>query len=230
MLSIVTGSLNRPDSLRCLIDSIDACTNIPWELIVSDASDEPYPFQVDGNVKILPERPRLGCVKGYNRAFAHAKGEYVIWLNDDTTVRPGYAEAAVTFMDQHPGIGLGALYYAEGKLPYKVNLYWGMVYANFGIIRRQLGNAVGWFDTALTMYGCDNSLAFRVLLSGHGIGTIPGARVWHYPEPDAGKRENQKHRIPDTWTLKRRYGHKIKRMKNVYDKTKHLAGPLVIGE
>lgn len=229
ILSLVTGSLNRPEGLRRLIDSIRDRTPVPWELVISDASDTPLQ-PTDERIRVIVEKPRRGCVAGYNAAFKEARGEWVIWLNDDAEVQPGYAEAAISFMEANPEIGLGALYYCESVPPFKVNEYCGMIYANFGIISRELGNSVGWFDPDLTMYGCDNSLTFRVLLAGLGIGTIPTARVWHHVVQDEWKVANQKLRDPDSEILRWNYGVHIPRMMRVYERTQHLAGPLVIGE
>ena len=230
ILSLVTGSWNRATELRRLIQSIEEHTPVEWELIISDASDSNYPYSVPRQVRILIERPKLTCVQGFNRAFREARGKYCLFLNDDATVLPHYAVEAIAFMEAHPQIGLGALYYAQIKPPFKVCEYWDMVYANFGIISRELGNQIGWFDDSLSMYGNDNSLAFRVLLAGKGIGSIPGARVWHHAVPDAQKIANQVYRNPDADTLRRKYGYALGRMRRVYEKTANLAWPLIIGE
>lgn len=227
-LSIITGCWNRHDGLSRLIASIQQHTTVSWELVVSDASDGPYLPQHE-HVRIFSERPKLGCVRGYNNAFRLAIGRYVLWLNDDATVLPHY-DAAVAFMDNTPKVGLGALYYAQAEPPFVVNKYWNMVYANFGIIRRDLGIDIGWFDEDLDMYGCDNSLAFRVLLANKGIATIPEARVWHHVVLDEQKRGNQQYREPDAAMLKRKYAYRYERMRKVYDRTAHLCEPMVIGE
>lgn len=204
MLSLVTGTLNRPGSFRRLLHSIQTNTSVPWQLIVSDASDVPYVEQAD-NIVVLPEKPRLGCTRAYNRAFRAAKGEWVIWLNDDAEVLPGYAEAAIRFMEAHPQIGLGALHYSEDGSPFHINSAWGVPYANFGILRRSLGDQVGWFDEDLIMYGNDNSLTFRVLLFGKGVSDIPNARVIHHSEKDQLRIENQKNRRHDNLILTKTY-------------------------
>lgn len=226
ILSLVTGTLNRRDSFNRLVVSIIERTPIPWELIVSDASDEPYPDKYPSNVIIIPERPRLGCVKGYNRAFARARGKWVIWLNDDAEVMPGYAQASIEYMEAHPEIGLGALYYCENSLPYLINEYKEMIYPNFGIISKEFGDKISWMDEILTMYGNDNSIAFRTLLAGKGIGSIPGARIWHHVILDRWKMENQQNRSPDARALCDKYMPFLGQMKHVYDLTKHLVGPM----
>lgn len=205
VLSLVTGTRNRPESFRRLVDSVERHTTVPWELVVSDASDEPYQDDFGPNVRIIPERPRLNCVKGYNIAFRAAIGEWSIWLNDDAEVMPGYDVAAIQFMEAHPQVGLGALHYSEGGGPFHVNSAWKSLYANFGIFRTRLGAEVGWFDEDLTMYGCDNSLTFRFLLYGLGVSDIPNAKVFHHSEKDQCRVENQQARSLDNRTLTEKY-------------------------
>lgn len=229
-LSLVTGTLNRRDSFNRLVNSIIERTKVDWELVVSDASDEPYPDSYPPNVHIIPERPRRGCVKGYNRAFARTRGEWVIWLNDDAEVMPGYDTAAISFMEKHPECGLGCLYYAENCLPYRINMYREMAYANFGIIKRELGERIGWMDTVVEMYGNDNSITFRTLLAGYGIGTIPNSRIWHHVIIDKYKAENQQFRTPDARALMEKYEPFLADMQRVYKQHKHLVGPIVLGE
>lgn len=210
ILSLVTGTRNRERSFRRLLRSIVAHTPVPFELVVSDASDEPIDqSDLPMNVRILPERPRLGCTRGYNRAFREARGQWVLWLNDDVEVCEGYATTAIDFMEAHPEIGLGALYYTDtgNGTPLHVNSAWGCLYANFGIIRRELGNQLGWFDDEILMYGNDNSLTLRVLLAGYGVAAIPNTKVIHHYERDAErqKNENRTQRMRDNEVLQRKY-------------------------
>ncbi len=203
-LSLIVGTRNRTESFQRLVDSIIRYTSVPWELVVSDASDTPIVCK-DDRVRIIPERPRLGCTKGYNVAFRAAQGEYLIWLNDDAEVCEGYAETAIAFMEKYPRIGLGALHYSEDGGPFRVNSAWGVPYANFGIISKWLGDVVGWFDEDLEMYGCDNSLTIRVLMAGSGVSDIPGAHIIHHSVKDEHRLENQRTRHRDNEKLTNKY-------------------------
>lgn len=215
VLSLVTGKVGRDASFQRLVDSIVAHTDVDWELIVADASEAPY-VPTTAQIRVLHEVPRLGCSKAYNRAFREATGEWVLWLNDDAEVLPGYATTAIRFMEAHPRIGLGALHYTEGETPFHVNSAWGVPYANFGILRRSLGNEIGWFDESLEMYGCDNSITLKVLLAGHGVSDIPGARVIHHSEQDANRAENQNSRRRDNRTLQETYMSSRRRWTGTY--------------
>src|SRR4026207_564490 len=96
-LSLVTGKVGRDESFARLVDSIFTHTRTPWELVVADASPEPYVSSLP-NVRVLHEKPRLTHSKGYNAAFRACLGEFILWLNDDAEVCEGYDTAAVAFM------------------------------------------------------------------------------------------------------------------------------------
>ncbi len=204
-LSLITGTYNRPSQCERLIASVLKHTTTPFELIISDASDVPLRVEADERVRLLEERPRVGHCKGYNRAFRAAQGEWLLWLNDDAEVIAGYDVEAIAFMESHPNIGLGALHYSENGGAWHVNSSWNVLYANFGIFRKSLGEQVGYFDEDIHMYGADNSLAFRVLLRGFGIADIPKARILHHSEADAVRAENQKTRLRDNGVLTKKY-------------------------
>lgn len=57
----------------------------------------------------------------------------MIWLNDDAEVQPRYAREAITFMEAHPQIGLGALYYSENGCPYHNSLTLRVLLAGHGV-------------------------------------------------------------------------------------------------
>ena len=205
-LSLVTGTIDRRDSFYRLLDSVVRCTDVPWEMVVADASSECYAANCHPQARVFEERPRLGYVRAYNRCFAECLGEWVLFLNDDAEVTPGYAGSAIRFMQRHTGIGLGALHYCDGPgSEFRVNSAWGTIYANFGIMRRSVGAAVGWFDPDLEMYGSDNSLALRMLMKGYGVADIPEARIIHHSVQDDTRKANQKTRAKDNQTLTRKY-------------------------
>lgn len=230
-LSIVTGTVNRLGPLCRLVESIQRHTVVPFELIIMDASTHAVEI-VDERLlmpvmRIVRESPRLGHVKGYNNAFRMCTGKYVLWLNDDAEVLPGYDTEGIRIMDLYPDVGMSAYYYKEGA-HYHVNELYGMIFANFGIIRRELGDQVGWFDEDLIMYGSDNSLTFRVLLAGYGLATVPGPRIIHHSERDEMRQANEFLRRPDSDTLHKKYAPFKRVMQNTYLRTAHLVGPRIL--
>lgn len=203
-LSLVTGKVGRDESFARLVDSVIRHTVADWEMVVSDASEVPYQT-TDSRIRVIHEKPRKGHTRGYNDAFRASRGEFVLWLNDDAEVCEGYDTAAIGFMEAYPQIGLGCLHYSEDGGPFHFNSAWSVPYANFGILRREVGNEIGWFDEDLTMYGADNSLALKILLSKRGVADIPAARVIHHSVKDQIRVENQQKRQADNQRLQDKY-------------------------
>lgn len=197
-LSLVTGTMDRHASLNRLIESIKKHTTVSWELIVADASELPL-YINHPRIRRLVEKPRMGHTRGYNRAFTHCTGKWVLWLNDDAEVLPGYDTAAISFMRDNPTCGMGALSYSELRVdgvwgPYHTNKYRDLPFANFGILLNDYGKKLGWFDPRFTMYGADNSLAFKVFMDGRSVLPIPGKHILHYSPKDKQREDNQKYR------------------------------------
>lgn len=218
-LSLVTGTVNRRTEFLRLVDSIRRNTDVPYELIVADGSDDPiYTENLGDDVHVMLERPRLGYVKGYNAAFRQASGEWVIWLNDDAEVLPGYASKAISYMETRPHVGLGCLAFRDRLWPHKFEVcsMWGIPYANFGIIRRTFGNDLGWFWEGLTMYGSDNALTFDVLLAGKAVAEIHGEFIHHHRPDDLVRHQNQNRRREDNRRLEARYQPKLKVLRRLY--------------
>lgn len=222
-VSLITGTRNRHEDLCRLVFSVAHGTVVPYELIIADASDVPFdpgPMWFSDSIIVVSERPRKGFSAGYNEAIHHASGEFVLWLNDDSEVVPGYDSAAIAFMESHPHIGLGALYYQERGGDFHVRAYFDMAYANFGIMRRDFFNEIGGFDEDLPMYGSDNAIAFKVLLAGKGIAGIPDARIIHHATDDVHRRENDDYgqRCRDAEILADKYGPHMEEMKATYQR------------
>jgi len=58
-----------------------------------------------GGARVLVSDVNLGFAAGNNRAAGQAIGEYLVFLNDDAVVQPGWLEALVSTADAHPDAG-----------------------------------------------------------------------------------------------------------------------------
>ena len=190
-LTVITGTVDRPAYFKKMLVSIETHTPpVKWELIVADGSRPALKKTGADNVTLLADQARMGFSKALNRCARRARGRWIAWLNDDVEVQPGWADRAIQFMEAHPEVGLGAFYWCDKRPPWKVEQAWGIVYANFGIISRSLGDRIGWFDEEIRMYGADMALTFRVLKAGKSVSPVPGARILHHRADDAFRRSN----------------------------------------
>jgi GT2 family glycosyltransferase len=216
-LSIISGTVDRPAHLAKFVKSVLQHTDIPYELILLDAGINPVELSSIANpgdpVIVIREPKKLGYAKAYNNGFKAAKGKYCVFLNDDCTVTPSWAIEAVRFMDKTPWCGLGAIYFSNyGDDPFHISEWLGLPYANFGIISKELGDKIGWFDECCYTYGADNSLTFKVLLDGKGIAGIPYSKIVHSPINDNNKIVNMTRQPEDARNLLLKYRHRLPEM------------------
>ena len=113
LVSIVTLSWNAPDFTIKALESIRQHTAEPYEVIVVDNGSGPETLAAlakidDPHVKIVYNESNRGFSGGNNDGIAHASGEYVIVLNNDVIVTPGWADGLVDAFRRIPGLGISA--------------------------------------------------------------------------------------------------------------------------
>lgn len=204
----VYGQLDH--SLRCLRSLAAWPPQVPFEVIVVDDGS------LDDSAAVLPAIDGLryhrraangGFIAACNDGAAMARGEYLVFLNNDTVPQPGWLDALLKTFGEHPCAGLvGAqLLYPDGRLQEAG----GVVFAdgsgwNYGrgespadprhaylreadyasgaaiAIPRALFSEVGGFDTRYApAYYEDTDLAFAVRAAGRRVLYQPAARVVH---------------------------------------------------
>lgn len=223
ILSIVFGVVDRVSCVRKLLDSISRNVIVPHEIIVSDAGDNPC--EVDwGNAQVFRECPRVGCVKGYNALFRRTTGKYVAWLNDDAEVMPGWDTLTTGFLEAYPKVGVAMSYWKDfGEPKWHWNkAFWDIPYANFGVIRRELGERLGWFDEEVDMYGSDTGLCFKTWAEGLGVVAVRGAKILHYRYQDKHRERNQMYGARDADRLHAKYSRFKPRLLEVVEQFKAM--------
>lgn len=201
----------------CLRSIAEHAHRITFEVIVVDdcSSDATAArlAQIDG-VRSVRNVENLGFVGSCNAGAGMAIGEFVLFLNNDTVVTPGWLEALVDCFESDADIGLvGAqLVYPDGRLQEAGGIVFndgsGWNYGRFDdpddprfqyqrdadycsgaaiLIRRELFEALGKFDTRYApAYYEDVDLAFSVRAAGLRVRYEPRARVIHFEGVSAG--------------------------------------------
>lgn len=151
LVSIVLVNYNQPWlTIECL-QSLQNLDYPNWEVIVVDNGSttawrpiqEAFP-----QVPLLVSDQNLGFAGGNNMALSKAKGEYLFFLNNDTTVEPNVVSTLVHFLQSHPDCGLVSprIHYAEP--PFLIQ-YAGSTPINRMTIRNK---GIGWKQADIGQY------------------------------------------------------------------------------
>jgi GT2 family glycosyltransferase len=122
-VSIVIPVFNKAlYTYNCLLSLIACDTEISKEVIIINnaSSDETATLlaQLEGAIQIINNDENQGFVQACRQGGAVAKGEFILFLNNDTQVTPGWLSNMINLIDDDPKIGItgSKLIYPDGRL------------------------------------------------------------------------------------------------------------------
>lgn len=220
-LSIVILSYNTPDMVLDCVSSLsnqfkDELGKKSLEIIVVDNASEKENLEKlekqlkqTAVIKLIKNNENLGFGGGCNLGAKNSKGEYVLFLNSDTTTTDrGFLEMVI-FLKSKPEIGVlgGKLFNSDGSpqrsagkfynlLNFFIMLFGG---ERFGFLRsspdktcqvdwvsgacfmakKEIFNKLGGFDEKLFMYVEDMEFCYRVKRAGNKVYFFPDVKVYH---------------------------------------------------
>jgi len=164
-------------------------------------------FGKDSRLRIIRNTENSGFSEGNNIGMGYSKGTYVVFLNNDTVVEPDWLTFLVDAMEKDHSIGLAQslLLAMDGE---KIQLA-GWLFSNYlltqypialnkaknlkmpsifevsyvsgasMIIRRDLVNKIGLFESHIPFFYDDTLLSLKTWLAGKRVVTVTKSKVRH---------------------------------------------------
>jgi GT2 family glycosyltransferase/glycosyltransferase involved in cell wall biosynthesis len=219
LVSIVIPVFNRFDlTYNCVKSIVEQGALIPFEIIIVDdcSRDETMfaAFAFGPGIRLLRNPANSGFIRSCNRGSEVARGEYVVFLNNDTEVKPRWLDELYETMQRDSKIGVAGLklLFPDGSLQECGGIVWRLGDGwNFGrgqladdprfcymrdadyvsgaalMIKAKLFAELGKFDEHfLPMYYEDTDLCFRVRQHGHRVVVQPASEIIHFEGASGG--------------------------------------------
>ena len=205
-------------TLTCIVSVLESAPAVAFEIIVADDCS------TDGTAEIISligglvrhvQHPRnLGFLGNCNAAAEKAAGDYVVLLNNDTVVMPGWLDNLLApFVDTSIGLTGSKLLNGDGTLQEAGGLFWSDGSAwNFGrgqdpllpafnyqkdvdyisgasiALPTRLWRQMGGFDPIYSPAYCEDSdLAFRIRATGYRTVYQPHSVLVHHEGRSHGR-------------------------------------------
>lgn len=196
---------------NCLRSIRENSGDVSYEIILANDCSTDLTTEIEKivtNITVITNETNLRFLKNCNNAAKYAKGEYILFLNNDTQVQPDWLKPLVDLIERDEKIGMvgSKLVYADGRLQEAGGILWkdGSAW-NYGngrkpedpefnyvkeadyisgaaiMIKADLWKEIGGFDERFVPAYCEDSdLAFEVRRHGYKVMYQPLSVVVHF--------------------------------------------------
>jgi GT2 family glycosyltransferase len=217
MISVIIVNYNGRRFLDpCLSSLRTQSTTQDFETILVDnaSSDDSVDFvrKYFPETKIIENKTNLGFAGGINEGIRTARGDYILTLNNDIILEPGFIESLTGPMKNNDSTGMcaGKMLFPDGRINSagicisRSGAAWdrGMFQEDTGqfdapeevfgpcggaaLYRKKMLDEIGLFDEDFFLFMEDVDLAFRARLAGWNCRYVPMARAIHFHGGTAG--------------------------------------------
>ena len=196
---------------NCLKSILENSGDVSYEIIIADDVSNDLTTrlsEIAENIQIARNKENQRFLRNCNQAAKYAKGEYILFLNNDTQVQENWLQPLVELIERDDSIGMvgSKLIYPDGSLQEAGGIIWGDGHAwNYGsgqnankpefnyvkevdyisgaaiMIRTSLWKEIGGFDELFAPAYCEDSdLAFEVRKHGYKLMYQPASVVVHF--------------------------------------------------
>ncbi|MGM9669161.1 MAG: glycosyltransferase [Faecousia sp.] len=195
----------------CLKSIAEHSGDMAYEVLIANDCSTDLTTQLEeivGGVKVITNEKNLRFLLNCNHAAREAKGQYILFLNNDTQVQEDWLRPLVELIESDPAVGMvgSKLIYPDGRLQEAGGILWkdGSAW-NYGhlqdpsmpefnyvkeadyisgasiMIRTRLWKQLGGFDETFAPAYCEDSdLAFQVRAAGYKVLYQPRSVVVHF--------------------------------------------------
>lgn len=214
LVSVIILNYNGEDYLDNCIASVLKNSYPNFEILLVDNASTDLSvknamatFGGEGRLRLIQSTKNLGFSGGNNLGFTHAKGDYIVFLNNDTVVDPEWLMHLVNALQTDESIGLAqsTILMIDGQ---KIQTA-GWLYSNYlvqkhslaenktsglrlqpifevsvasgasMITSRSLIDEIGLFDPEIPFFYDDTLLSFKVWLANKRVVTVSDSKIRH---------------------------------------------------
>jgi len=198
-------------TMYCLQQLLENTSGGVYEVIIGDDCSNDLTASIAdrvSNITVVRAENNRGFLENCNAAAVVAKGEHVLFLNNDTGVCSNWLAPLVALLENDPTIGIVGpkLLFADGKLQEAGGIVWQDASAwNFGrmddpekpefnyvrevdyisgaciLVRGELWRQLGGFDKHyIPAYYEDTDIAFEARVAGYKVVYQPLSQIFHF--------------------------------------------------
>ena len=186
---VVLAWRQREHLIECLRSLRESLTSVAYEVIVvlnaaSEGVEDALQSQVEG-IRFVKSAVNLGFGGGCNLGTSVARGEYIVLLNDDASVEPGWLDWLVQTADASPDAGAvgSCVLFPDGRIQEAGSVIWNDG-STMPVGRNADGESLTWHFVRPVDYASACSLLVRRTTWDALGGMDPGYHPAYYEDVD----------------------------------------------